>query len=219
MKNFLIVLTFVLFCKFLFVNSETYPVQGKLKLVLNVNNTYVQLPLSASEQKGLLTRTRLKLSGNRNFYETLPRIDGTFSFPDVEPGAYFLEIFSPDLSYQPLRVDVSKKNQGKVKARYAISDPTGSTVPRSLPYPLIIYPDAKMDYWQERIPFDLVQMVIKQPMMLMVGFTILMIVIMQFIDPKEALKELQQESGQNSQAEKSPEELLPSFIPQAVKRR
>jgi len=123
----------------------------------------------------------------------IPNNKGIFVIDELPAGAYLLEIASTKYSYPTIRVDVSAKYNGKVKAKYATE-----SIPldrEGLKYPLDIYPLHIANYIEEKEPFNIMEL-LKSPMVIMIGISALMIFIlpklMEQMDP-EKLKQMQDE--------------------------
>ncbi len=71
---------------------------------------------------------------NGGQYVGLVRVDGTFVITDVRPGSHLLEVNLPDWVFEPVRVDVSARDKGKVRASL-VSKPM-----ERLSYPLVLRP-------------------------------------------------------------------------------
>ncbi|KAL6043911.1 ER membrane protein complex subunit 7 [Balamuthia mandrillaris] len=138
--------------------------------------------------------TRIILHGNGGQLSQLPTTkDGLFRIKDLPSGAYLLEVVSNEHLYPLLRVDVSAKHNGKVKARLA----GDSAKSKSLSYPLNIEPLAPMQFFEERKGFNFLEL-FKNPMVIMMGVTLVMILVVPKLMDSEAMKEAQaQAQGQN----------------------
>eukprot|EP01102_Stenamoeba_stenopodia_P017601 TRINITY_DN6335_c0_g2_i2.p1 TRINITY_DN6335_c0_g2~~TRINITY_DN6335_c0_g2_i2.p1 ORF type:complete len:250 (-),score=65.85 TRINITY_DN6335_c0_g2_i2:254-1003(-) len=134
-----------------------------------------------------LTKTRVTLTGVDDKLIAIPRVGGKFIFHEVPVGSYLLEVLSTEYEYPPLRVDVSTKFTGKLRARHLLNPSNHAAVP------LVLTPERSVRYFEVREPFNVLGL-LKNPMFLMLGFTLVMLVIL----PKmmsslgnEAVEELQ----------------------------
>ncbi|KAG0365482.1 hypothetical protein BC939DRAFT_470784 [Gamsiella multidivaricata] len=133
-------------------------------------------------------RTRVILSGGQ--YSAMITKDGKFVFPDVAAGSYLLEVQSPQYIYPTVKVIVS----GNDSKAYLVSLGTDwSNNDNVLQIPLTLNPRAPASYFIPREGFKLSHL-FANPMMLMMGFSVLML----FIMPKlmanmdsEAMEEMQ----------------------------
>jgi len=132
--------------------------------------------------------TKILLTGTSGTYLGIPSISGDFKVQNVPSGSYLLEVFSTKYVYDLIRLDIKT---GKVRARVA----NDTTV--ALSYPLNIKPIGKAVYFVDRQPYNF-SSILKNPMMIMVGITMLLTFVMPKMmanmDP-EALKELQGGTG------------------------
>jgi len=138
---------------------------------------------------GSLTEVRVVL--NRGEYSAIPRQDGSFVFHALPPGGYHLEVYDTQRTWPTVRVDVSAKTQGKMRALL-----THNRLP--LPFPIHIEPlVATPTFFEKREGFK-ISSILMNPMALMMGFTLLIMLVMPKMmanmDP-EQLKEMQQMQG------------------------
>jgi len=135
-----------------------------------------------------LEHVRVALNGGA--YTAIPRQDGSFKLFAVAPGSYLLEVLDSQSVWPTVRLDVSATS-GKARALL-----THSRQP--LPFPLPLEPlVAKPTFFEKREGFNWAGMLMN-PMVLMMGFTLLIMVVfpkmMENMDP-EQLKEVQQMQG------------------------
>ena len=131
-----------------------------------------------------LDNVRVVLNGG--MYTAIPRQDGSFKLHAVAPGSYLLEVLDTQSVWPTVRLDVSATS-GKARALL-----THSRQP--LPFPLPLEPIlAKLTFFEKREGFNWSGMLMN-PMVLMMGFTLLIMVVfpkmMENMDP-EQLKEMQ----------------------------
>eukprot|EP00397_Hematodinium_sp_SG-2012_P037372 GEMP01040494.1.p1 GENE.GEMP01040494.1~~GEMP01040494.1.p1 ORF type:complete len:237 (-),score=50.12 GEMP01040494.1:1185-1823(-) len=113
-----------------------------------------------------------------------PLADGRFEFPEVSEGSYFLQISHPTLTFDPLQVDVTadKKNTGKQKISAYLIDAQHRKGPK-LKYPLGLAPSEKAVYFEERESFSILS-VLSNPMALIMGVSVLLMVVMPKLQPE-----------------------------------
>lgn len=132
-----------------------------------------------------LRPSEIKVVLNSGQYSTFLRHDQSFTIYDVAPGTHWLEVVCTKYSFDPVVVHVSAQHAGKVKATLF------DDLERTLPYPLILKPLRAADYFEHREPFSILSY-LKNPMVLMFGFTIIMSVVMprmvKNMDPEELQK-------------------------------
>ncbi|EPT04254.1 hypothetical protein FOMPIDRAFT_1028022 [Fomitopsis schrenkii] len=117
--------------------------------------------------------------------------DGNFEIPDVPPGTYLLSVLSHDHHFDKLRVDVFDTESLPEVRPYIPGTPLSPPSTVNLPYPILLNPRHKNDYFVERQSFNLMGM-FQSPMMLMMlvmgGMMLAMPYIMKSMDP-EALQD------------------------------
>lgn len=148
---------------------------------------------------------RVILYGNGGQQEVLATKDGSFHINDVPPGAYLLEVISNSWSYPKVRVDVSSRQSGKIKAKVSSETQVGQT----LAYPLNLVPLGPMKFIEERPGFQIFSL-LKNPMVLMIGVTLLMTVLLPKLMTADAMKELQTNQPQTNQPD--PAQLLNKWL-------
>eukprot|EP00003_Mantamonas_plastica_P033196 TRINITY_DN9385_c0_g1_i6.p1 TRINITY_DN9385_c0_g1~~TRINITY_DN9385_c0_g1_i6.p1 ORF type:complete len:218 (+),score=67.37 TRINITY_DN9385_c0_g1_i6:62-655(+) len=138
---------------------------------------------------GELRNTQVLLKGGK--YSAVPRTDGSFVIFDVSPGVYSLHVASIGYIFPDLRVEVSAKVPGRVRARFA-----GHNNRTYVPYPLVLLPEQPAEYFEVNQGFS-VRDIMANPMFLMMGFTLLLAFVvpklMGQLDPED-MKELQETS-------------------------
>jgi len=128
---------------------------------------------------------------NGGLYSAIPRQDGSFVIHSVPAGGYLLEVYDTQRTWPTVRVDVSAKAQGKLRALM-----THNRLP--LPFPLPLEPlVSNLSFFEKREGFK-ISSILMNPMAIMMGVTLLIMVampkMMQNMDP-EQLKEMQQMQG------------------------
>eukprot|EP00002_Diphylleia_rotans_P029326 TRINITY_DN5965_c0_g1_i1.p1 TRINITY_DN5965_c0_g1~~TRINITY_DN5965_c0_g1_i1.p1 ORF type:complete len:211 (+),score=49.52 TRINITY_DN5965_c0_g1_i1:53-685(+) len=125
---------------------------------------------------------------NGDAYYTLVKADGSFSFSNVKPGAYLLEVHSTAYMFRPIRVEVSAKTANKVKVSHVVGPQT------QLSHPLKIMPDREMHYYEPRESYNFASL-LSNPMVLMALFSGVMMLVypkmLENMDP-ETLKQMQE---------------------------
>eukprot|EP00270_Netrium_digitus_P006441 TRINITY_DN1892_c0_g1_i1.p1 TRINITY_DN1892_c0_g1~~TRINITY_DN1892_c0_g1_i1.p1 ORF type:complete len:206 (-),score=71.28 TRINITY_DN1892_c0_g1_i1:304-921(-) len=143
--------------------------------------------LLTPDQKVRMTAVKIFLDGGERV--AFPRTDGRFSLHGVSAGTHLLEVAAIGVFFPPVRLDVSARLNGQVRAAMA-EDP--STL---LPDPLVLIPARTEEYYEKREPLSVLS-ILKSPMGLMVAFMVVAMVIlprlMDSIDPEE-MKKMQEE--------------------------
>ncbi|KAF9183664.1 hypothetical protein BGZ51_003867 [Haplosporangium sp. Z 767] len=123
--------------------------------------------------------------------------DGKFLFPSVPEGTYLLEVQSPQYVYPYIRLIVTEKDS---RAHMVSQGTDWSNNDYAMHLPLTLTPRATSSYFIPREGFKL-SYLFANPMMLMMGFSVLMLFLMPKMmanmDP-EAMQEMQgmQEAAQ-----------------------
>ncbi|KAI8333493.1 hypothetical protein EDC96DRAFT_470063 [Choanephora cucurbitarum] len=137
--------------------------------------------------------TRVVLNGAQ--YTAHIDAKGEFSFPNVRPGSYLLEVQSIQHVYPKLRVDIGEDDE--VRASYTGIGIDWNQRGYSVPHPFDLQAKAESEYFMQRQGFNLMGM-FKNPMFLMLGFSAIMMFFMpklmaavQDMDP-EAANEISQ---------------------------
>ncbi|KAH9835628.1 uncharacterized protein C8Q71DRAFT_762844 [Rhodofomes roseus] len=112
--------------------------------------------------------------------------DGSFEIPDVSPGTYILNVVSHDYQFDKLRVDVFETESLPEIRPYIPGTPLSPPSSVTLPYPILLTPRVKNDYFIPRQSFNLMGM-FQSPMMLMMlvmgGVMLAMPYILKTMDP------------------------------------
>ncbi|EFJ08694.1 hypothetical protein SELMODRAFT_131306, partial [Selaginella moellendorffii] len=129
---------------------------------------------------------KLLLNGGEKI--TFPLKNGYFAFQGIPAGTHLIEVSAPGFFFSPLRVDVSARLHGQVRASLV---ETG----RVLSGNLVLEPMRQEQYFEKREPFSVLGL-LKSPMGLMVAFMLIAVVVlpklMDNIDPEE-MKKIQEE--------------------------
>lgn len=154
-----------------------YPVKGALTL---------------KDRSALLATTEVVLNGGE--YRTYTRSDGTFTFHDVKPGIYLLDVLSVDYFFSQVKLNLPRSLDQSIQCleyRYP------GAQKQAIDHPLRLVAAAKKKYFEEREKVGL-HILFRNPMMLMLAFTGLIVVIMpklmENMDPEE-MKKMQEQMG------------------------
>jgi len=150
----------------------------------------IRLPRSVK-----VSSARVLLDGGS--YVGLVRHDGSFLLHDIPAGTYVLDVILPEYIFVPIRIDVSARDKGKVRASamnvHSVAPlQSQSSRQEKLQYPLSLKPDYKADFFMKREVWS-VWSLLRQPMVLMMGVTALIVIVfprmLNSMDPKE-MKEM-----------------------------
>jgi len=126
------------------------------------------LNISTNKEKQLIfSRTVIHVYGNNFHFRGFVQSNGSFVVNKVPPGAYVLDVASPDLVFTQINIDISKKVNGKTKAREFGNK-------RELKYPLHIYPISTINYFEEIPALGLLNMIMGNSMFWIFGVTMIM---------------------------------------------
>eukprot|EP01087_Luapelamoeba_hula_P006639 TRINITY_DN1671_c0_g1_i1.p1 TRINITY_DN1671_c0_g1~~TRINITY_DN1671_c0_g1_i1.p1 ORF type:complete len:272 (-),score=58.14 TRINITY_DN1671_c0_g1_i1:13-807(-) len=140
----------------------------------------------------------ITLHGNGGRMSVVPTQRGTFQLHEIPAGAYLLEVVSATHAYPQIRIDVSDKAGGKIRARVEESN-------KNVAYPLELRPLGPVSFFTERKGFNLWSFV-QNPMMIMVVVTGVIILLAKLVGG-ESMRESMQELGLGNQPT-NPSELL-----------
>ncbi|KAH8102590.1 hypothetical protein BXZ70DRAFT_929163 [Cristinia sonorae] len=106
--------------------------------------------------------------------------DGGFTIPAVPPGAYILSVVAHDHAFDTLRIDVLESDTLPEVRAYMPGTPLSPPSPKTLSYPITLQSKGKYDFYIPRQSFNILGM-FQNPMMLMMGFTGIMVLAMPYI--------------------------------------
>eukprot|EP01130_Rhizamoeba_saxonica_P000305 TRINITY_DN10283_c0_g1_i1.p1 TRINITY_DN10283_c0_g1~~TRINITY_DN10283_c0_g1_i1.p1 ORF type:complete len:227 (-),score=44.19 TRINITY_DN10283_c0_g1_i1:47-670(-) len=171
--------------------AKTYPVYGKLnKHILDSNNTITDVVFDISSQV-IFSDALVTLDGNLMSYQAFVKNDGTFYFTNVLPGAYLMNVHSSFLTFPGIRTDVSKRYNGKIKARNVI-DRT------PVRYPFELHPINRVEYFATKQSLNILQLLMGNSMIWMVLVLIGGTYLVKSMSNMEDFKELQKENKENT---------------------
>jgi len=112
---------------------------------------------------------KVLLQGGGHEFVALVCKDGSFTFHGMPAGTYVLQVSMVQYVFQPIRVDISAKDNGKVRA-------TPMFRRERLPYPLVLRPSGNAQYFTKRKPYNFMSL-FKNPMVLVMGVTLILVVV------------------------------------------
>jgi len=188
--------------------GKLFAVAGRIRLRLP-NGTYPGTQLSPQQHKIVHDDMKVSLSGNHVHYSTLVRQDGKFVFDGVLPGPYFLEVASRYYSFEPLRVDVSKKHQGVVKAKKLLFNKPVN--------PIVMSPVSQITFFEPERQLDITSYILGNKMIWIIGAMTVMMFFMSKVSPEVAQQQQQQQTTEEES--NSPEKLLGTIMPETKKKK
>lgn len=203
-------------CVFFFINAAN--ITGKIDLEAAVTLDHVDNDLHSNVKKNTMSLPSLHVMLNGGAYTTLSRSDGRFTFLNIPPGRYVLDIISTTYMFSQYKIDISEATEEAVVAgkntdeiirvleyRYPGAEKTVAN------YPLWIQPHLKLSYFLKREKFNFVRMIFQNPSMLMMGVMALMAFalpkMMANMDPEERKKMQDDMKGANN-----PNEMMKGFF-------
>ncbi|KAF8316128.1 hypothetical protein DL93DRAFT_2111649 [Clavulina sp. PMI_390] len=108
---------------------------GSTALAINVEGSVVW-DFKCTDLKALHPQTKVVLDGGR--YRASIRKDGKFTFYDVAPGSYVLEVLARDHEFDPLRVDVLPELPAAPASTPAPASPSATSTPSDDDEPLFV---------------------------------------------------------------------------------
>lgn len=138
-----------------------------------------------------------KITLNSGEYTTYSRTDGSFIIYDVPPGVHQLDIDSKAYLFGQIKIQLLEDSMNSPKClEYAYP----GAAKRVISYPLVIYAKGTYQYFETKKGFSIFSM-LKNPMVLMMLFSVGMMVIMpkmmEGMDPEEKARMKQQMESQS----------------------
>lgn len=139
--------------------------------------------------------TNYEVTLNGNLHSTFCRSDGSFTFHDVQSGVYLLDVSSEKETFPQMKLKVVAEEGSISVVEYKY--PGAKKVAAN--YPILLRAIAPVKYFQVKPPLSIMKMIMGNPMMLMMGFMLVVVLLMPKMmagmDPEE-LKELQKQQAQ-----------------------
>ncbi|XP_014282665.1 ER membrane protein complex subunit 7 homolog [Halyomorpha halys] len=136
------------------------------------------------------------------------RDDGSFTFSNVPPGSYIIEVTNPHYSYEPVRVEINSK--GKIRARKVNYIQSSQII--QVPYPLKLKPYGMTRFFQLREQWRITDFLFN-PMILMMVFPLLLVMVLpRMMNDPEARKEMEQFSNLTKYDMPEMSEVITSFF-------
>ncbi|KAI6106664.1 hypothetical protein EDD16DRAFT_1713292 [Pisolithus croceorrhizus] len=130
---------------------------------------------------------------------------GNFSIPDIGPGVYVLSVLSHDYTFEQFRINVSDSSSIPEIKTYVFGTPLLSPSAVTLPYPIVLSPRSKNNYFKPHESFSLLGM-FQNPMMMLMLLTAGMMLatpyIMKNMDP-QSLEEFKNQQAKVASVQSS----------------
>lgn len=163
--------------------------------------TSLEGQLQFSDKTPFNVTTRISL--NNGEYSTYSRADGTFVVYDVPPGIHQLDIHSSKYHFGQIKIQLLAESMDTPKClEYAY--PGAAKTP--VKYPLVLSPHATYEYFEKSKGFSIFSL-LKNPMVLMMLFSVVMMFVMpkmmEGLDPEE-----KEQMRKQMKAQQNPTEML-----------
>jgi ER membrane protein complex subunit 7 len=142
--------------------------------------------------------TTTKITLNSGEYTTYSRTDGSFVIYNVPPGIHQLDVHSKEYHFGQIKIQLLEDSMDAPPKCLEYAYP-GATK-RVIPYPLVVYARGTYQYFEMKKGFSIFS-ILKNPMVLMMVFSVGMMVVMpkmmEGLDPEEKARMKQQMEAQN----------------------
>lgn len=101
-----------------------------------------------------ISETKVIVDGG--IYVGFLRPDGSFTIRDVPAGSYIVDAISPNYLFEPVRVDISGRAKGKIRARRVNFLQNSAVI--QLPYPLKFKAKAPAPFFEKREKWNIKDM-------------------------------------------------------------
>ncbi|CAH1402596.1 unnamed protein product [Nezara viridula] len=136
------------------------------------------------------------------------RDDGSFTFSNVPPGSYIIEVTHPNFVYEPIRVEINSK--GKIRARKVNYIQSSQII--QVPYPLKLKAIGFKRFFHIREQWRITDFLFN-PMILMMVFPLLLVMVLpRMMNDPEARKEMEQFSNLTKYDMPEMSEVITSFF-------
>eukprot|EP01038_Epipyxis_sp_PR26KG_P015793 gene15793-21389_t len=164
-------------------DSLTLPIEGKLLFPSGSSNFH---------------NYRITLNGNQ--YTTINRVDGSFIFHEIPSGVYLLDVSSVKEIFPQMKIKVNAEGGEIFVVEYKY--PGAPKI--KAPYPIVLIALTPVNYFQVKQPFSLWGMIMGNPMIIVMMFTMAIVLVfpkvLENLSPEE-LKELQAKSAATGSAQ------------------
>merc|ERR1712196_202557 len=133
-----------------------------------------------------VTSESFRVVVNGGQHTAIVRRDGSFQVPDVAAGAaYLVDVQSTSFMFEPVRVTVQESGDVRANVMYPLKPGHDAA-----PYPLFLQARGKLGFFEVREGFNFA-MLYKNPMVLMMGFSCVMMFMMKYMVDPEEMKKMQ----------------------------
>jgi len=133
------------------------------------------------------------------------KTDGSFTVNDIPAGSYIVEVLSPNNMFEPVRVDISGRAKGKIRARKVNFLQNSAVV--TVPYPLKFKSKEQAPFFEKRQPWKVTDMLFNPMVLMMVLPLLLLLVLPKLINSQdpETQKEMQSSMNMFNQSKDLPD--------------
>ncbi|CAH3180024.1 unnamed protein product [Porites evermanni] len=170
--------------------SERYKIDGKITI-------------QGFKSSDWISQTRVIVDGGN--YIGFLKADGSFTVNDVPAGSYIVEVLSPNNMFEPVRVDISGRAKGKIRARKVNFLQNSAVV--TLPYPLKFKAKEPAPFFEKREQWKVTDMLFNPMVLMMVLPLLLLLVLPKLINSQdpETQKEMQSSMNMFNQSKDLPD--------------
>ncbi|KAJ7372100.1 ER membrane protein complex subunit 7 [Desmophyllum pertusum] len=150
-----------------------------------------------------VSQTRILVDGGN--YVGFLKTDGSFTVNDVPAGSYVVEVLSPNNLFEAVRVDISGRAKGKIRARKVNFLQNSAVV--TVPYPLKFKAKEPAPFFERREQWKVTDMLFNPMVLMMVLPLLLLLVLPKLINSQdpETQKEMQSSMNMFNQSKDLPD--------------
>ncbi|XP_063674797.1 ER membrane protein complex subunit 7 homolog [Bolinopsis microptera] len=139
-------------------------------------------------------QTRTLISANFGEYHGYAQQNGSFVIPNVKPGSYIVEVLNPNYIIAPVRVEISSKASGRIRARKV--DYVQPNEVMLVKYPLTFRVADRTNFFEKRETWHITDVFSSPmvPMLLLPVFFMLVLPKIKDMQDPETKKELEDAS-------------------------
>lgn len=171
-------------------SSERYKIDGKITI-------------QGFKQADWISQTRVSVDGGS--YVGFLKSDGSFTVNDIPAGSYVVEVLSPNNLFEPVRVDISGRAKGKIRARKVNFLQNSAVV--TVSYPLRFKAKEPAPFFEKREQWKVTDMLFNPMVLMMVLPLLLLLVLPRLINSQdpETQKEMQSSMNMFNQSKDLPD--------------
>lgn len=150
-----------------------------------------------------ISQTRILVDGGN--YIGFLKSDGSFTVNNVPAGSYVVEVMSPNNLFEPVRVEISSRTKGKIRARKVNFLQNSAVV--TVSYPLKFKAKEPAPFFEKREQWKVTDMLFNPMVLMMVLPLLLLLVLPKLINSQdpETQKEMQSSMNMFNQSKDLPD--------------